>query len=195
MKIYTIIAGVNGAGKSSLTGALKAERNDLGQIIDVDRITAYLGGNPVAGGKTALTRISECIKQGISFTQETTLSGVRTKKTIQQAKAAGYFIRLYYVGISSAEESIRRIENRVAKGGHNIPAKDVRRRFLARFSSLAEVLPYCDEAALFDNENGFVEVAEYKNGELLQKGMFCPDWLKELMGYIGMLPERKHPHK
>ena len=47
MKIYTIIAGVNGAGKSSLTGALKAERNDLGQIIDVDKITASLGGRAI----------------------------------------------------------------------------------------------------------------------------------------------------
>lgn len=181
MRHYTIVAGTDGAGKSSLTGALKAERSDLGQIIDVDKITASLGGNPIAGGKAALARISECINQGISFTQETTLSGVRTKKTIQQAKNAGYFIRLYYVGISSAEESIRRIENRVAKGGHNIPAKDVQRRFLTRFDRLAEVLPYCDEAALFDNENGFVEVAEYQNGELLPKGNYRPTWLLELM--------------
>ena len=54
MKIYTIIAGVNGAGKSSLTGALKAERNDLGQIIDVDKITASLGGRAIEGGKAAI---------------------------------------------------------------------------------------------------------------------------------------------
>jgi len=42
MKRYTIIAGVNGAGKSSLTGALKAERSDLGIIIDVDKISAEM---------------------------------------------------------------------------------------------------------------------------------------------------------
>ena len=78
MKIYTIIAGVNGAGKSSLTGALKAERNDLGQIIDVDKITASLGGRAIEGGKTAIHKINECLDRGISFTQETTLSGVRT---------------------------------------------------------------------------------------------------------------------
>lgn len=45
MKIYTIIGGINGVGKSSFTGVLKGSRNDLGQIIDVDKITAQLGGD------------------------------------------------------------------------------------------------------------------------------------------------------
>lgn len=64
MKIYTIIAGVNGAGKSSLTGALKAERNDLGQIIDVDKITASLGGRAIEGGKVAIHKINDCMERG-----------------------------------------------------------------------------------------------------------------------------------
>lgn len=42
MQIYTIIGGVNGCGKSSLTGALKAERSDLGLIIDVDKAALQL---------------------------------------------------------------------------------------------------------------------------------------------------------
>ena len=181
MKIYTIIAGVNGAGKSSLTGALKAERNDLGQIIDVDKITASLGGRAIEGGKAAIHKINDCMERGISFTQETTLSGVRTEKTIQRAKEAGYYIRLYYIGISSAKDSIKRIEYRVAKGGHDIPSEDVHRRFTGRFESLVRVLPYCDEVALFDNENGFVEVAEYTNGELISKGDYRPGWLLDLV--------------
>lgn len=42
MKIYTIIAGVNGVGKSSLTGVLVGETSDLGVIIDTDKITAVM---------------------------------------------------------------------------------------------------------------------------------------------------------
>ena len=60
MKTYTIIGGVNGTGKSSLTGVLKAQRNDLGRIIDVDKITAQNGGSAILGGKIALERIREC---------------------------------------------------------------------------------------------------------------------------------------
>ena len=75
------------------------------------------------------------------------------------------------------EESILRIENRVKKGGHNIPDADVVRRFDKCFEDLMTILPYCDEATFYDNENGFVAVAEYKNGEIMQIGNLRPQWL------------------
>ena len=97
MKTYTIIGGVNGTGKSSLTGVLKAETTDLGRIIDVDTITVSMGGNRLQGGKEAIARIEDCLKKGICFTQETTLSGRRTERTARRAREQGYYIRLYYV--------------------------------------------------------------------------------------------------
>lgn len=180
MQIYTIIGGVNGCGKSSLTGALKAERSDLGLIIDVDKLAAQLG-SPVEGGKAAVRKIDECLEKGISFTQETTLSGARTERTIRRAKERGYTIRLYYIGLDTMEESLGRIRNRVAKGGHDIPREDVERRFSTRFADVLRILPYCDEARFFDNDNGFVEVAEYRNGELIPRVSNPPRWLLELM--------------
>ena len=180
MKLYTIIGGVNGCGKSSLTGALKAERSDLGLIIDVDKLAAQLH-SPVEGGKAAVRKIDECLEKGISFTQETTLSGARTERTIRRAKERGYTIRLYYIGLDTMEESLGRIANRVAKGGHDIPKEDVKRRFQSRFADVLRVLPYCDEARFFDNDNGFVEVAEYRNGELIPRVSNPPRWLLELM--------------
>lgn len=180
MKLYTVIGGVNGCGKSSLTGALKAERSDLGLLIDVDKLAAQLG-SPVEGGKAAVRKIDECLEKGISFTQETTLSGARTERTIRRAKERGYTIRLYYIGLDTMEESLGRIANRVAKGGHDIPKADVERRFQSRFTDVLRVLPYCDEARFFDNDNGFVEVAEYRNGELIPRVSNPPRWLLELM--------------
>lgn len=180
MKIYTIIGGVNGAGKSSLSGVLSAESSELGVIIDTDKITAENGGDRIKGGKIAIERINNCLEKGINFTQETTLSGVRTLKTIQKARELNYFIRLYYVGISSSAESISRIANRVSKGGHNIPPEDVKRRYAKRFDDLIKILPYCNEAVFFDNENGFIEKAEYRNGTLITKGEKIPEWIKEL---------------
>lgn len=144
-KIYTIVGGVNGAGKSSLTGVLKAERNDLGNIIDVDKIAAEHNGNNVKAARIAISKMQYFLNHGISFTQETTLSGHMVEKTIQKAKEAGYSIRLFYVGLNSAEESILRIKNRVRKGGHDIPEHDVVRRYQNRFQFLARILPYCDE--------------------------------------------------
>ena len=184
MKTYTIIGGVNGVGKSSFTGVLKERSTDLGNIIDVDKITAELGGNALAGGKAALRKINDCIEKGISFTQETTLSGRKTEVTAKQVKDLGYHVRLFYIGLDTAAESLARIANRVRRGGHNIPENDVERRFEGRWEALVKVLPYCDEAEFYDNDNGFVKVAEYRNGELRTVGKHLPTWLIELQAYL-----------
>lgn len=168
VKTYTIIGGANGCGKSSLLGILQAVRNDLGLLFD----------------HPPVERMDECLAKGVNFTQETTLSGTRTERTIRQAKELGYTIRLYYIGLDSLEESLLRIENRVKKGGHNIPQRDVERRYAGRWEALVKVLPYCDEARFFDNGNGFMEVARYENGELLAITQSPPEWLKELMGIL-----------
>ena len=185
MKIYTIIAGVNGVGKSSLTGALKAERNDLGYVIDIDKYAAENNCGAIKAGIFAIAKIDELFSKGVSFSQETTLAGQRAKKMVKLAKEKGYFIRLYYIGLNDCEESVKRIKNRVEKGGHNIPSEDVTRRYNNRFADLTKILPYCDETRLYDNDNGFAEVGEYKNGELLCKGDYIPQWLKEFKEFYG----------
>lgn len=123
MKTFTIIGGVNGTGKSSLTGVLKAQTTDLGQIIDVDIITAENGGSAIQSGKIALERIRACLNKGISFAQETTLSNSKTELTAKEAQERGYSVRLFYVGLDSVEECLQRIENRVAHGGHDNAGK------------------------------------------------------------------------
>lgn len=184
MKIYTTIGGVNGCGKSSLTGSLKAERTDLGIIVDPDKITAELGGDEYEGGKLAVERLEQALADGVSFTQETTLSGGYTRKLARRAREQGYYIRLYYIGLDTVQESLQRIQNRVRKGGHDIPRRDVESRFSHRFADVAKVLPYCDEARFFDNDNGFELVAEYRNGEILPIGNRRPQWLVELLGEL-----------
>lgn len=146
MKICTLIGGVDGVGKSSLTGSLRSERSDLGIVVDPDKLTVQCGGDEYEGGKLTVKRIEQALEDGVNFTQETTLSGGYPKRLCKRAKEAGYYIRLYYVGLDTAEESIRRIKNRVERGGHDIPAKDVKARFSHRFEDVLKILPYCDEA-------------------------------------------------
>lgn len=182
MKTYTIIAGINGSGKSSFTGSLKFQLDDLGIIVDADKITAEeYGGDEYEGGKAAIAIVEKALKDGVSFTQETTLSGGYTKKVVIAARDAGYRVRMIYIGIDTLEESRKRISNRVEKGGHNIPVSDTQRRFDKRVPSLMKILPYCNDAVFFDNANGFAEVAQYKNGELTLRGTYCPKWLTEIV--------------
>lgn len=180
MKTYTIISGVNGVGKSSLTGALKPAKKDLGEIIDIDKLAQEEKLSNLDAGKLAIGRMNDFVEKGISFTQETTLSGHFVEKMVQKARENGYKIRMYYIGLDSAEESMLRIKNRVQKGGHNILDGDVTKRFSNRFEDLIKILPYCDEVEVYSNENGFVNVADYINGELVYKSKEYPGWVNEL---------------
>jgi len=190
MKIFTIIAGVNGAGKSSFTGVAEVTLDDFGVRIDPDKIAAELNLGALQGGKVVIKMINDCFEQGLNFTQETTLSGKKTKRTIQRAREMGYHIRLFYIGLNDYDDHTYRIKNRVARGGHHIPNDVVQRRYAQRFKSLMEILPLCDEVVLYDNDNGFVEGAEYVNGEQLRKNGHSPQWLAELEEYICELDQK-----
>lgn len=180
MPMFTIVGGVNGAGKSSLTGVLKDCLDNLGVIVDPDKLTAAFGGDEYAGGQAAVEKLQVCLEQQIDFTEESTLSSSFSRKMARAAREKGYTVRLYYVGLDTAEESVRRIANRVARGGHDIPEQDVRRRFERRFRDLGKLLPLCNEATFYDNDNGFRVVAVYRNGEILNVTDTPPAWLIEL---------------
>lgn len=180
MNNYILIAGVNGTGKSSLRGVLEGQGVLLGHIIDADAIAKENNFDNIKAGKKAITQINYCLKNNISFTQETTLAGHRIKKTIRQARKQGYIVTMYYVGLNSKEESILRIANRVRKGGHNIPDNDVIRRFNNRIEALRGIIPLCDKVIFYDNENGFIKVAEIVNNKFNYSNGYHPNWIEEL---------------
>ena len=166
MNRYIIIAGVNGTGKSSLRGVLEGQEVLLGHIIDADAIAKMNNYDNIKAGKKAVEEIKYCLDNNISFTQE-------------QARKQGYYVIMYYVGLNSKEESLARIENRVRKGGHDIPKNDVCRRFDNRFDSLKRIVPLCDEVIFYDNENGFIKVAEIKNNKFNYSNGYRPKWITE----------------
>ncbi len=185
MNQYTLIAGVNGTGKSSLRGVLEGQGVNLGHIVDADLIAKQNHMDAVRAGRQAIEEIEGCLARNASFTQETTLAGKRIEKTLRQARKQGYYVVLYYIGLSSAQESLLRIQNRVRKGGHDIPPEDVKRRFSGRWEALKRVFPYCDEVIFYDNENGFVKVAEYKNSRFTFSGSYRPVWLEAFLAENG----------
>lgn len=179
LKIYTMIGGVDGAGKTSLLGVLRAERTDLGLVADAGQLPPSC--DPCNIELSTAPQIASALASGVSFTLETTLSGEHPKSLCRKTKAAGYHIRLYYVGLNTPEESIQRIQNRAARGGRSTPEKVVEAGFSHRFEDILKVLPYCDEAKFFDNDNGFVLVAVYRNGQILPVGEARPVWLTQLL--------------
>lgn len=132
MKQFFILAGANGSGKSTISKVLLP--NEGVPYINPDDIAKRLNpSNParaqVAAGKETLMRVAAYLEEGKSFAIESTLSGVGYVKLLKRAKSLGYDIMIAYIFVDSPEACIARINSRVKRGGHFIPAADVRRRY------------------------------------------------------------------
>lgn len=159
--VYTIVAGVDGCGKTGFIGALT-------------------GAVPSAGSVTAAKDIARGIDLGTSMVQEIAVLDERTLQLMTQAKARGYEIRLYYIALDSQEEHLRRIANSDRHSGLEASPEEVLCQYQNRWCRLDEALPLCDRAEFYDNGNGFVCAARYENGRIISDAGTTPRWLEEL---------------
>lgn len=185
--VYKIYAGVNGAGKSTL---YDSEHMAAGmKRVNADEILMKNGGDwrnvkdIMTASKEAIRQVNRYLMDGVSFCQETTLSGKSILNNIKEAKERGFSIMLLYVGVDSPEIAIERVKARVQKGGHGVAEEDIRRRYYRSLDNLKEVLPYCDCIKIYDNSGeslvNIVSINEIKSifNEI-------PDWAKGICEQI-----------
>ena len=183
IKKFTIFAGVNGAGKSTLYYS-EANR-DLGIRLNSDEILHSLGldwrdsSAQVLAGKALLKLQKECLENGVSFNQETTLSGKTILGVVKKAKEQGYEIHLRYVGVATAEIAKARVEQRIARGGHGVSGGTIDRRFKTSRENFLQVVPYCDSIIIYDNTEQMACVATVIDGKL--SIMHEVPWVMELL--------------
>jgi predicted ABC-type ATPase len=169
-----IIAGPNGSGKT--TFAKKFLQKYCPHFINADLIAQGLSPFSPAvaamkAGRLVLKEIEESSAKGISFAFETTLSGKTYLSLLNKLKNKGYRIHLFFLWISSSSLALERIKDRVAGGGHNVPAMDVRRRFRRSIENFLQVYePLLDTWMLYDNSESEPRlIAEKINGKILVK--------------------------
>ena len=185
-KIFTIIAGINGAGKTSLYRVLKETDKDLGVRINIDELASETGDwrDPRAqiyAGRTAMSMISENIEKGVSFHLETTLPGAAIVRQIKAAKENGFNVALYFVGIDRLSVALDRVHLRMANGGHGIADEFIIKRYAQLNANLRQVLPLCDNAILFDNTVKFRQIAILENRRLVDCDSDLPYWFIDLI--------------
>lgn len=95
MKNYTIFAGVNGAGKTSIYKSIYYNENIDEKRINTDEMVARIGSwkdnnLQIKCARDAVKLIKQYILEQISFNQETTLSGKSIIKNIKFAKEKGF---------------------------------------------------------------------------------------------------------
>ncbi len=146
MPTLVVVAGPNGCGKSTLT---RTPWFSGVEVIDPDAIA----DTPGPAAREALRRRRAAIAEGRSIAVETTLAGSGPLRLMETARSAGYRIVLHYVCVDSPDQSLDRIRNRVALGGHDVPEPDVRRRFARSLANLPVAIARADEVVLYDNSD------------------------------------------
>jgi predicted ABC-type ATPase len=177
-----LLAGPNGAGKSTYAPTLSAS---VGQVITADEIARRLSPTapervPLLAGREAINRMRVLLGNRESFAIETTLSGSLHLRLARQAKSEGWYLGLVYVGLRSSDVAIRRVRNRKRKGGHGVPATDVRRRYQRSLQNLPIIFGIADEVLVFDNSSArqpMRKVLEARRRRVVFAAPGLPNWL------------------
>ncbi|MDO9005832.1 MAG: zeta toxin family protein [Aquabacterium sp.] len=153
-----VLAGTNGAGKSSIGGANIRRRG--GHYFNPDEAAAAIRrAQPHLSATQANSAawhegkrlLQQAVAQKLDYNFETTLGGRSFTRLLEEAALQGFEVRLWYVGLLSADHHIARVKARVAKGGHDIPEVDIRRRFDQSRLQLIQLLPHLTELRVYDN--------------------------------------------
>lgn len=181
-----IIAGCNGAGKTTASFTILPEILDCREFVNADEIAKGLSPfQPekvsFESGRIMLNRIKELLLSKENFAFETTLSTRTYKDKIIEAKKNGYNITLLYFWLQTIELAKERVRIRVSEGGHNIDPEVIERRYKRGIKNLFDIyLPIVDGALIFDNSQGEYELLAQKtiDGDLSIKIQSKFDLLK-----------------
>ena len=157
MKNLYIVSGCNGAGKTTASYTVLPEILECREFVNADEIARGLSpfnaeGVAIEAGKLMLLRIEELLKEDVTFAIETTLATRSYVNLVKRAQRQGYRVNLLYFWLNSPELAMRRVAERVSKGGHDIPEEIIRRRYTAGINNLFKLfMPVVDYWAIFDN--------------------------------------------
>ena len=171
-----IIAGCNGAGKTTASYTVLPEIFGCQEFVNADNIAAGLSPfNPesvaLEAGRIMLKRIYELLDEGFDFAFETTLATRSYVSFIKKAQQAGYEVTLVYFWLDAPETAYNRVATRVREGGHNIPIDVIKRRYYRGLKNLIELYtPICNKWIVMNNVGVVSEIVahgSHKLGEVI----------------------------
>ena len=163
-KELIIISGANGTGKT--TFALPYVEKLGYDFLNADEIAkeleeAGLDNVMIKAGRIFFQRLNEALRFGRNLVVETTLSGSYINKVTTKAIHSGYQVRIIYIFLDDPKLCIERVRTRVLKGGHDVPAEDIIRRFYrSKKNFWNNFIGIVDSwLLLYNGEDGFQQVA------------------------------------
>lgn len=150
-----VIAGPNGSGKTTLTRILLDAGIDFGIYVNPDDIAQTLDlpdpQRTLQAQAIADFKRDACLRRRESFSFETVLSHPSKIDVMIAAHEAGFDVTLYFVATADPEINVRRVENRVAKGGHDVPHDRIKARYARSLGLLADAALVARRTVVFDN--------------------------------------------
>ena len=163
-----IIAGPNGSGKTTFANKFFPDYAVCRNFVNADLIAQGLSPfSPrvfaIKAGRIVLEQINEFAESGVDFGFETTLSGKSYANILKKLKVREYKLHLFFLWIPNSQLAIARIKERTLRGGHDVPSKDVRRRFTRSMVNLFRLYqPLLDSWMIFNN-SGIIPTLIAKN--------------------------------
>jgi len=181
-KLY-IIAGCNGAGKTTASFTILPEILDCQEFVNADEIARGLSPfQPekvsFEAGRIMLQRIQELLSENVNFAFETTLSTRSFVNYVKKAKSEGYETTLLFFWLNSEKLAIERVKVRVMEGGHNIPTKTIIRRYHRGLTNFFKLYKGLVDNWMFINNSGseYQQIAQgSKESEIIFQQ---PNWDK-----------------
>lgn len=157
VKHLYIIAGCNGAGKTTASTTILPKSLLVKEFVNADEIARGLSpfnpeGMAIEAGRLMLRRIDELLLAGESFAIETTLATKSYVNLVRRAHNEGYIVHLLFFWLEDKDLAKSRVAARVANGGHNIPDDVIERRYDAGLRNLFDLfMPVVDIWVVYDN--------------------------------------------
>ncbi|MEM1411247.1 MAG: hypothetical protein AAGH19_02735 [Pseudomonadota bacterium] len=200
-----MLAGVIGAGKSSIPGSALTDAglswynpDDMARQLQQEFPLMPLGEVNSAAWHEGVARLSHAIGEDEDYNFETTLGGRTITNLLLDAMALGLDVRLWYCGLATPELHIERVAARVARGGHDIPEDLIRARIKRSMSNLCRLAPGLKRLDVIDNSQpldaegqpALERLLRMQDGALVQLADPMPDWAKPI-ATVCLLQHRK----
>ncbi|MFN0253079.1 MAG: zeta toxin family protein [Kofleriaceae bacterium] len=183
--LLLLIAGPNGAGKSTFYEYFLSDPSL--PFLNADLLAAESGLDSFEAARILDAKRARLIESKQGFVTETVFSDTRGAKLdmLRAAVEAGFDVKLIYIGLESAEISARRVAQRVAHGGHDVPPEKIAARYQRTLDNLRAALPVVPDITIFDNSSAtepYRLLARFQNGVLVERAEgHMPAWTRGII--------------
>lgn len=195
------MAGPNGAGKSTLYKALVLAGTVPGtaefvnaDVYEVEHLQ-HMEQPQVRSEQARLwadARRAALLEAGHSFVSETVFSHTSKLALIEEAQAQGFFVMLLVVALDQPERLLERVAQRVAEGGHPVPAERILARYPRTLANLTQAVRSADAAVLYDSQDvspgTHTAVALCKGTWTKELVQPLPQWAQQVLGTVEPQP-------